>query len=650
MSVITLSPTAAVREALQAAFPRSNTERALKKYINTLQGLINTAVLNGRSAEEQKLDLYSISLHALTHQGGQIGTAKVRMHTWLAKNVLEMVSVATRGSNLTGRVSQVKLTRNVIVERIDVDELALTNMPLSHVAQIATHYPDLLHGDIDAYAALHEYDVVPVATDALRSYIDWLRSQSCSLRNRQQETELKQALHVLGEAQRLDGMYLQKKKPSVFGRTYYHGVSVQSVSKSLRRAMLGRCWEYDMRSSVVAWKLGFAKDCCAASDESRDVGEVFAFSFCYLYDKAPLIRAICEQVFDANSRCAPERQVKLIKQALTAISFGARKNTAAWQCQDGTRRMGALATIFSDAEERQRFIQCKCVQDFMEEQRQLDSYIARCELEEKSALRNHASLHTPRGRLSKPKLLAMLYQNAETRVMNKIDWGLREKGYKVIGRIHDAIITSTAIPEALLASLLDDVRAATRNEYWHLCETAHEPFVLAGSEKDDRSGCSEDALGRIVAACQNDMENDMAHLTSLKLVNASRNTQLSPQLSRREKLLRQIDEQIVLAQSEIDDKPFAATVKRKVTNAEGVRETVVVPKRVKAWWWVTEGGKYALAVRYGTKVLSLAKNANAIEVAEKKGLVVALAMVKKAVEAGELDAAIEAAAASRVKR
>lgn len=143
----------------------------------------------------------------------------------------------------------------------------------------------------------------------------------------------------------------------------------------------------------------------------------------------------------------------------------------------------------------------------------------------------------------------------------------------------------------------------------------------------------------------------MALLASLKLVTAQRNSMLSPQMRRREKLLRQLNEQIALAQAENDGTPFSVMTKRKVTNAEtGVRETVNVPKRVKAWWWQAENGKIALAVRYGSKVLPLSKNANAIEVAEKKDLVDALAMVKKAVDAGELDVAIETASAGRAKQ
>jgi hypothetical protein len=65
---------------------------------------------------------------------------------------------------------------------------------------------------------------------------------------------------------------------------------------------------------------------------------------------------------------------------------------------------------------------------------------------------------------------------------------------------------------------------------------------------------------------------------------------------------------------------------------------------VKAWWFVADNGKLSLCVRYGTKVLELAKGKHAVEVGTGKDLLDVLDVIKKAVLAGELDAQIEAAA------
>jgi len=75
-----------------------------------------------------------------------------------------------------------------------------------------------------------------------------------------------------------------------------------------------------------------------------------------------------------------------------------------------------------------------------------------------------------------------------------------------------------------------------------------------------------------------------------------------------------------------------------------MRRQVEMPKRVRPWWFVTDTGKLALSVRYGVKVLELAKGKVAVEVGSEKDLVPTLELIKRAVEAGELDAQIEVAA------
>ena len=65
---------------------------------------------------------------------------------------------------------------------------------------------------------------------------------------------------------------------------------------------------------------------------------------------------------------------------------------------------------------------------------------------------------------------------------------------------------------------------------------------------------------------------------------------------------------------------------------------------MKAWWFIGDNGKLAMAVRYGAKVLELAKGKYAIEIASANELVPTLQIIKSAVENGELDSAIDYAA------
>lgn len=139
----------------------------------------------------------------------------------------------------------------------------------------------------------------------------------------------------------------------------------------------------------------------------------------------------------------------------------------------------------------------------------------------------------------------------------------------------------------------------------------------------------------------------MSALASLKLVSAKRPQNLAPVVQRRNKLSNQLFEQIALAKSYAEGTQYAPTRMRTVKDKDtGERKTVEAIKRVKAWWFTAENGRVCLQVRYGTKVLELAKGKNSIEVGNGAELVAVLETVKKCVEAGELDAQIDAASAA----
>jgi hypothetical protein len=135
----------------------------------------------------------------------------------------------------------------------------------------------------------------------------------------------------------------------------------------------------------------------------------------------------------------------------------------------------------------------------------------------------------------------------------------------------------------------------------------------------------------------------MTALSQLKLVSAKRPTQLSPIAQRRNKIIKRIAEQIALAQALAEGRQYLPTRLRSVHDDEtGETKTVEAPKRVKAWWWNGDNGKVCLSLRYGAKVMELAKGKAAIEISSTGELVPTLTILRDAVLSGELDAQIEA--------
>lgn len=139
----------------------------------------------------------------------------------------------------------------------------------------------------------------------------------------------------------------------------------------------------------------------------------------------------------------------------------------------------------------------------------------------------------------------------------------------------------------------------------------------------------------------------MSALNTLKLVSAKRPQTAAPIVLRRNKLSNQLHEQIELARCQADGKTYAPTRVRSVKDKHtGERKLVEAVKRVKQWWFVADSGRVCLQVRYGTRMLELAKGKNSIEVGTLADLLSVLETVKKCVEAGELDAQIDAASAA----
>nr|ADI18993.1 hypothetical protein [uncultured delta proteobacterium HF0010_10I05] len=135
----------------------------------------------------------------------------------------------------------------------------------------------------------------------------------------------------------------------------------------------------------------------------------------------------------------------------------------------------------------------------------------------------------------------------------------------------------------------------------------------------------------------------MELLKTLKLTQYQRNNRNNPALERRIKLVARISEQIELAENPNYKSHSVRTV---VDDNDGLR-TVEVSKRVLLWWRVGVDGTVELTVRYGSRVLELAKGMDAVELASTDELVGLLEQFKAAAEQSEMDDMVAAQLAKR---
>jgi hypothetical protein len=134
-------------------------------------------------------------------------------------------------------------------------------------------------------------------------------------------------------------------------------------------------------------------------------------------------------------------------------------------------------------------------------------------------------------------------------------------------------------------------------------------------------------------------------LSSLKVINAVKQVANDSTQFRREKLCKKLDEQINLAVAVNEGNTYTVKRQRNIKDKEsGLTTTVEVNKRVRQWWFVNrDTNKFALQLRYGTKVIEFSKGKNAIEVNSGEELITTLQKLRTATMNGELDECINTA-------
>lgn len=485
MLQITVNPL--VLQTLQTHFPKKNSaKRALDKYVSLLEQQFTQSVMHGRSAWMNSNDLYSISLHKQRNRGGQIGRDKIRLQNWLEDNELELFEVSLLGSNMTKRLSVVRLTHLAHLSQAvtvfktqqeeETDELRqlLDDQSITNQQFFEKRYPEI--ASLTEAEIRDMFDIVPIDMKSLRNYLHWVQHDANQMDVRIKKRVITQADEIIRVAQHTDGFYFQRKKSSAFGRQYYSGTSVQNVNKDLRRAMLGHCWEYDIRSSVFAWKMGHARECYETLKTIESFEQVFSQTLLFLADKKDFMASVRYYTFNEDSNVPRDLQDKLLKQAVTAISFGARRGTKGWRVSATEWSNPALVEIFKNNEERERFMNCPMIKKFISEQNTLDKFIYQTCREANPPFMSLAEVRTQCGVLSKARVIAYLYQHFETQVMDVVAEEIEKRGRKVLARIHDAIIIDKRLGVDNKIEIEEAMRDATSNPYWHLTAKELEPF------------------------------------------------------------------------------------------------------------------------------------------------------------------------------
>ena len=298
--------------------------------------------------------------------------------------------------------------------------------------------PDIiehLYGEITEDSNI---DWAPVDLKSIDAYIRANRA----IQNRQDyhDRYLKDAEKIQIIAKEYDGYLPQIVRESAFGRRYYEGLNLQNTSRVVRAAALGDCYQWDISNSVWAWKYHVVEQIY------REAGERTPYTLCldYLERKSAYRKKIAHDVFpDMHSG------VDIIKQALTAVSFGAIGKNTRYPSPDGGMRTTALADIIRSPERLDQFLNHDLVKPLIQEQREMNQSIMiylQC-TDQAKELKKHSALVDNRGALKPNSVIAYLYQHWERQLMDQV-CALMERydetgnpTQNVLLRVHDAVYT-----------------------------------------------------------------------------------------------------------------------------------------------------------------------------------------------------------------
>jgi len=477
-----------VTNALMKAFPRFSPQKAhdkLIEYTKMLERLMRRAKIT-RKKLRNKSKIYEFEGTNLWDKSSWVGTIKPkRLHQWLTDNRVPLV-INTNTRRNTKELAKFRTTSLLTVKNESLLDL-LRSMSPTEIAYFLDNPSiddiDEINDYLKEFRSLsvaeqsEQYDMVQVDIESLKNYIKKLGNRQVFIEYFKQESDADNAEYILRIAQLNNGQLPQLKFKSDFGRNYYKNWSVLNVSKRVREAFLGDSWEYDCKSCSASWKMAFAHEW---HDSKKRPSKSFEDSVCglslYLEYKSEFFDEVIDCTYLAEFPYSHEHKVRVIKEAMTAIGFGAKLTMGSWKASDGEIKSSSLLQVFDENTTLlRRFIDCTIVREYNDEQSNLNKFIVDkfstdsvwlAELEESRKSRNRKPYKLN-------QKISWLFQHAETLMMDLVRDELEKLGKTVLANVHDAIVVRERLTKSELLAIEMNVRANTQVEYFALGENPY---------------------------------------------------------------------------------------------------------------------------------------------------------------------------------
>ena len=122
----------------------------------------------------------------------------------------------------------------------------------------------------------------------------------------------------------------------------------------------------------------------------------------------------------------------------------------------------------------------------------------------------------------------------------------------------------------------------------------------------------------------------MIQLADVKLVSAVRPTFQDPVALKRTKFISRVSEQLEIANHLMKGEQIPFTSFNDPISLKR-------PRKISPWWWTDKDGKYLMTIKYGSKVIELAKGKAAVQAETLDQIIEVLKCLKLATSNGDLD-------------
>jgi hypothetical protein len=441
---------------------RTNYRKIAKTYLKEVKDAVQRGIL---MAKHQQLEdgLIPIEWRALRTRCGRYGSRGNESYwfDWFQEHY-PLLEKITEGYKF-GKQGTLTMARTTI----DIEILLAGQDP----AEVFKAY----YGNQDSNV---DIDLCPIDQRSLANYI--LANKAIQKRTTTLDENLKSAKTILliSQAPQCFGFLPQVVSESDFGRRYYKGINLQTAPKIVRQAALGECHQYDIEASVFTWKLDFVK----SQYEIK-----LPATLDYLEYKNHHRTRLAEMIFGSKGK----GYVNYIKQAITAIGFGARKTNAVWMGENGKWCKTALREIIKSPTLLDQFLNDAWVKEFLEEQEEMNKLIWN-DIKDLAMIKNDPNLRNLNNQISKSKAIAKAYQTTERFLLNELI--KTAKRNEVLLICHDGFYTKTKCKIVELKECLKTVFPSGQLDYeFH---TAYQFIDLSIQEQHQQWIEQEEAAAR----------------------------------------------------------------------------------------------------------------------------------------------------------